>query len=240
MNKLELIWKYQIKKFEQEFLKISEYSRVPNYNIKFIVENPTIDYKMKIINSTNPITLCIKDSIMMNNHYKENLVHEFTHICDFTFLLNDWEIKDKRKVLSLWSEYHATFLQSLYTIGIIDIKNVNISALDFSILQKNIIIFIDNIKTYIAYFKETQDIKHWHNIQICYMYYFGALKALNLFSKHKFSIIPFDFVTDKSMDNLYKIIDIPSMNQNGFIEILKIRKELDEILITYAKKYFWN
>lgn len=59
MNKLELIWKYQIKNFEQDYLKISEYSTMPNYNIKFIVKNPTIDYNMKIINSTNPITLCI-------------------------------------------------------------------------------------------------------------------------------------------------------------------------------------
>lgn len=240
MNKLELIWKYQIKNFEQDYLKISEYSTMPNYNIKFIVKNPTIDYNMKIINSTNPITLCIRDSIMMDNHYKENLVHEFTHICDFTFLLNDWEIKDKRKVLSLWSEYHATFLQSLYMIGIEDIKNIDISTLDFSILQKNLLIFIDNIKTYIDCFKWTQNIKYWHNMQICYMYYFGALKALNLFSPHKFSIIPFDFITDKLMENLYQILDKFNTNQSSFIEILKIRNELDKILITYAKEHFWN
>ena len=125
-------------------------------------------------------------------------------------------------------------------IGIEDIKNIDISTLDFSILQKNLLIFIDNIKTYIDCFKGTQNIKYWHNMQICYMYYFGALKALNLFSPHKFSIIPFDFITDKLMENLYQILDKFNTNQSSFIEILKIRNELDKILITYAKEHFWN
>ncbi len=84
-------WEKQVREFEKEYLSLTKLEQIPIYEIHFIKPTNDISYSMQIINSSKPYILNVNMGFMYltDFDYKETLVHEFTHMIDYSTLLLD-------------------------------------------------------------------------------------------------------------------------------------------------------
>lgn len=84
-------WEKQVREFEKEYLSLTKLEQIPIYEIHFIKPTNDISYSMQIINSSKSYILNVNMGFMYltDFDYKETLVHEFTHMIDYSTLLLD-------------------------------------------------------------------------------------------------------------------------------------------------------
>lgn len=214
-------WEKQVREFEKEYLSLTKLEQIPIYEIHFIKPTNDISYSMQIINSSKPYILNVNMGFMYltDFDYKETLVHEFTHMIDYSTLLLDKDEKFRKNVLSLYSEFHATYEQCKYI------------AQTKKSIDGKIIYFCNLLNESIIEYNNNQTIRNWKAIEEAYMYYYGAIIAFNESSINKYAPQIFDCELDWSMHSFYDMINmnLPFDLIADFLN--KIKKLSDTIII---------
>lgn len=224
-KKDKLIWEANIRSFEKQYITMFSIEQMPKYTINFITDaSANIDYVMQIINSKYPYQLNINMGFLRPDYdIYPTLVHEFTHMNDYFTLLNDVDIKYKKNVLSIYSEYHASYQKSIYIFN--------------KLGEKSLLFELDNIikltEESIAIFSNYKTVPNWKAIIDSYMYYYGALVAYNNVSPIKLNCISFDFVMDELLHLFYQIASMSFPDNTGIFEVTnKLKKLSDQKLIS--------
>ena len=224
----KLIWEHKIRNFEKEFLNMFPDIKLPKYIINFIntLNTPNIKYSMQVQHTKTPMILNVNMGFMLDKDfdYKATLSHEFTHMHDYNTLIKDKEQRYRSKALHLYSEYHATYIQSTY----ISLKNEtthNIDIIEHEIHENELY-----INESIDKFSKSHKIDDWNDILYGYMYYFGYINCYNYFTNSEHKMSHFNFQNDSDMYNLYNCISIEILNDTFWDLCYKIQLYLDESL----------
>ena len=224
-KKDKLIWEAKIRAFEKQYISMFSIEQMPKYTINFITDTSVdINYVMQIINSKYPYQLNINMGFLRPDYdIYPTLVHEFTHMNDYFTLLNDADIKYKRNVLSMYSEYHASYQKSIYIFN--------------KLGEKSLLFEVDNIikltEESIAIFSNCKTVPNWKAIIDSYMYYYGALVAYNNVSLIKLNCISFNFVMDELLQLFYQIASMNFPDNTGIFEATaKINNLSEQTLIS--------
>lgn len=228
------IFSAKIHALEKYFIKIYGIDQMPKYTIKYIEPETNESYNMKILNNTSPITLCVSKLLLFkkNYDYKSTVIHEFTHICDYSTLLLDYNEKKRSNVLSLWSEYHATYLQTIYEMGIIN-QNTNEYSLNKDIPQNLILYWNEFIESCINTFKFSCTTLNWSYLINCYMNYFGAISAFNEFVNNKIKPQNFGFILDDIMQQIFIYISSSDDINDISSDLADFKQKLNNMCVSY-------
>lgn len=223
-HKDKLIWEHNIRNFEKEFLNMFPDMKLPNYKINFIQEIKNINYSMQVEHTKNPMALNINMGYMCDKNfdYKNVLTHEFTHMNDYYSLLNDRNPKFKSKALSLYTEYHATYIQAQYLFSQ---NKKSIDCIMQNILESELLIQ-ENIES----FNKGKDLSSWNGILYGYKYYFGYVDYYNSICK-KYEMKHFDFENDKILYDLYNCLTLHITSDSFWEVCYKIQTLLDKSIL---------
>ncbi len=112
LNNLKLLWEQQIK---NEYVKYQEFiddNNVPKYRTNFVDSTKTkVSYAMETLIYKRPVILNVNMAFMINGqnkHCQPTLYHEFTHMWDSENIFKNKEPQERKSVLSLYAEYHAS------------------------------------------------------------------------------------------------------------------------------------
>ena len=135
VNKIDTI----IYAFYEEYKKIINCYDLPTFQIKYLDgrEDKNICFQVFNMIYDDPITLVFNIDVIdfYSFDFKVLLVHEFTHIYDYHILKQKYNIDFIRKSYSMYSEYHAVQIETLYQFNLIKYLSDNIIVKD----QRNII-----------------------------------------------------------------------------------------------------
>lgn len=192
LNNLKLLWEQQIKNEYIKYQKFIENTNMPKYKVNFVdgTKN-SIGYSMQTFTYTKPIVLNINTGFMIkgNKHCQPVLFHEFTHMFDSKNLFNNKPEEEKTKVLSLYTEYHASqieFLRFMEFESIETKKNIKSSDIfmcfdnQYSVFEyynNKCKLLFESIKKYNKY----KTIESYKTVINSYFYVFG-LKSI--YDKH--------------------------------------------------------
>lgn len=225
-KKDKLIWEAKIRAFEKQYISMFSIEQMPKYTINFITDTSVdVNYVMQIINSKYPYQLNINMGFLLLPNYNiyPTLVHEFTHMHDYFTLLNDVDTKYKKNVLSIYSEYHASYQKSIYIFN--------------KLGEKSLLFELDNIiklaEESIAIFSNCKTVPNWKAIIDSYMYYYGALVAYNNISSTKLNCLSFNFIMDEFFQLFYQIASMNFPDNTRIFEVTnKLKKISDQKLIS--------
>ena len=208
-KKDKLIWEAKIRAFEKQYISMFSIEQMPKYTI----------------NSKYPYQLNINMGFLLLPNYNiyPTLVHEFTHMHDYFTLLNDVDTKYKKNVLSIYSEYHASYQKSIYIFN--------------KLGEKSLLFELDNIiklaEESIAIFSNCKTVPNWKAIIDSYMYYYGALVAYNNISSTKLNCLSFNFIMDEFFQLFYQIASMNFPDNTRIFEVTnKLKKISDQKLIS--------
>ena len=138
MNSLsaqKLLWEQQIKNEYLKYQKFIGSDNMPKYKINFVDGSKRkISYAMEALIYKRPVILNVNMGFMINGqskHCQPTLYHEFTHMLDSENLFKDKDPKERKSVLALYTEYHASqieFLRFMEFKSINGIKCINPSS----------------------------------------------------------------------------------------------------------------
>lgn len=229
----KIIWEAQIRSIGKKYQAFNYIEKLPEYKIRFVSDLKIIKYAMQILNKTNPITLNINIGFMLNKSFDftSTTFHEFTHICDYTFLLNNKDDEYKESALSLYTEFHASYIQSLFLLGISDINNNQKNDISFNKLEEKItndtILINENIYLY----KENINVENFDALLKSYMYYYGAIVAYNNWSKTPKCIKSFDFEFNEQMELFYSALKFNVLDEKMLYASYMFRTFFDKSII---------
>ncbi len=229
-RKDKIIWETEIRNTGKKYELFTEMI-LPKYKIKFIDNLENIRYSMQVLNSTTPMTLNVNMGFMLSKSfdYKSTAFHEFTHMCDYTYLLTDKDDKYKKTALSLFSEFHATYIQSLCLLGLSSIHNSKNVLLCVDKLKTEILKYIDLINKNIQQFEKSRKLIYWDSLLKAYMYYYGSIIAYNQNVKQsKMDIISFDFKYNKEMTFFYQILCLNKISEDTLEISYKLKTLLNK------------
>lgn len=108
----KLVWEQQIKiEYDRYKIFIGNHN-MPKYKVKFVDSSKNkISYAMEALSYKRPVILNVNMGFMINGknkHCQPTLYHEFTHMWDTENLFLDKDFKERKSVLSLYTEYHAS------------------------------------------------------------------------------------------------------------------------------------
>ena len=185
----KVIWEAQIRKEYKKFSKFIGSDQLPKFNIEFV--DPTIEdinYGMKVKYSPSP-TLKINMGFMIRGNFQAMLFHEFTHLWDNAVLCNNKDEKTKRKILSLYSEYHASQVEFLKFIGCDELNsNKKVAPTDTfkhsgekHTVQQYFESKIEFLEEVLDKYQTNRSLKTFKSVVNGYMYLLGTKEA---YSKH--------------------------------------------------------
>lgn len=234
LNTQKLIWEQQIK---NECIKYQTFigdSNIPKYKINFVDNKDfSISYSMEVLTQKIPMILNVNMGFMVGKsgkHCQPTLYHEFTHMWDHSNLFQDKDQQERKSVLSLYSEYHASQMEFLRFMEFESVKHTKgIDPNDkfyefdkeetvFEYYDERCQLLFESINNY----KDDNSTKNYKAIIDSYMYVFGI----------------------KSMyDKYVGIIDIPQVDSIFHDNIMNIYpllqdyniEELWEILLDCSK-----
>lgn len=113
----------KIQEYYSEYKKFINVTRLPN--IITIIKDDTKDifssyaYVDRDCLNETPIPLYISCQLFAykEQFYKSILYHEFTHICDWAVTLKNMDITQATKLMSTYSEFHASQIELLCNLG---------------------------------------------------------------------------------------------------------------------------
>jgi len=112
----KLVWEQQIKIEYDRYKIFIGNNNMPKYKVKFVDRSKNkISYAMESLSYKRPVILNVNMGFMINGknkHCQPTLYHEFTHMWDTENLFSDKDFKERKSVLSLYTEYHASQIES--------------------------------------------------------------------------------------------------------------------------------
>ena len=177
----ELAWTHLIHKEIIEYKRFIGDDNLPDFKIVYshnTNEKPT--YSMKVDTYKRPSNLYVNSGFMIdkNFNYKSTLFHEFTHLWDSENLLKDIPLSEKHKLLFLFTEFHASYVQALLMMGAESINNTQMleSCKITNVINED----VDLIEEYVEKFNLSKSPDNYKGILNAYMYYFGHVVANNI------------------------------------------------------------
>lgn len=130
LNTQKLIWEQQIRNECTKYQIFIGDSNMPKYKINFIDnKNMEISYSMEVMTQKIPMILNVNMGFLAGKngkHCQPTLYHEFTHMWDHNNLFPDKDQQERKSVLSLYTEYHASqieFLRFMECNSVKDLKS---------------------------------------------------------------------------------------------------------------------
>lgn len=112
LNNLKLLWEQQIKNEYAKYQEFIDDNNVPKYRTNFVDSTKTkVSYAMETLIYKRPVILNVNMAFMINGqnkHCQPTLYHEFTHMWDSENIFKNKEPQERKSVLSLYTEYHAS------------------------------------------------------------------------------------------------------------------------------------
>lgn len=117
LNAQKLLWEQQIKNEYPKYQVFINNTNMPKYKVNFVDSTKTkISYSMEALIYKRPVILNVNMAFMINGknkHCQPTLYHEFTHMLDAENLFKDKNQQERKSVLSLYTEYHASQIEFL-------------------------------------------------------------------------------------------------------------------------------
>lgn len=229
LNAQKLIWEQQIKNEYAKYQIFIGDSNMPKYKVNFIDSTKTkVSYSMEVLTQKNPMILNVNMGFLAGEngkHCQPNLYHEFTHMWDYNNLFQDRDHKERKSVLSLYTEYHASqieFLRFMEFESINSTKHINSNdrfyefekeetAIDYyeyrcqllseSISNYNIDASTENYKAVIDSYMYMFGIKNIYDQYICAIEF---PKVDSIF--HENMINMYSLLQNYKIENLWKIL----------------------------------
>lgn len=233
-NTQKLIWEQQIKNEYAKYQIFIVDSNMPKYKVDFIDSTKTkVSYSMKVLTQKNPMILNVNMGFLVGEngkHCQPNLYHEFTHMWDHNNLFRDKDQQERKSVLSLYTEYHASQIEFLRFMEFKSIKytkhiNSNDKFYEFD-KEETVFEFYDErcqlLFESINDYKDDNSAKNYKAVIDSYMYIFGVK---SIYDKY-IGIINIPQIDSIFHDN---IMNIYSLLQDYNIE------DLWEILLDCSK-----
>lgn len=231
----ELAWTHLIHKEAEQYKKFVGNDNLPNFKIIYSHNtNEKPNSSMKVDTYKRPSNLYVNSGFMIDKNfdYKSTLFHEFTHLWDSENLLKDITLKEKHKMLYLFTEFHASYIQALIIMGAESI-NFNTQVLDYYKILSTINDDIVLIEEYVEKFNQSKSTENYNGILNSYMYYFGRIVAYNI-SGNNVSPIHFNNSFDEYLHLYYKALKLNLINDSIIKLSGSIKTQLDKIFIKIA------
>lgn len=108
-------WEQQIQKEYIRYQQFIKNTNMPKIKIVFIDDLKNIPYAMETLTYKRPVVLNVNIGYMVcgSQHCQSTLFHEFTHMWDSENLFKDKDTQERKSVLSLYTEYHASQIEFL-------------------------------------------------------------------------------------------------------------------------------
>lgn len=234
LNTQKLIWEKQIKnEYEKYQIFISD-NNMPKYKVNFIDSTKNkVPYSMEVLTQKNPMILNINMGFLVGKsgkHCQPNLYHEFTHMWDHNNLFHSKDPKERKSVLSLYTEYHASQIEFL---RFVEFESINSAK---RINSKDRFYEFDKEETVFEYYNDrcqllSESISNY-NIEVStgnykavidsYMYVFGIK---SIYDK---------YIDDIELPQVTSIFHENMINMYSLLQDYKIEK-LWEILLDCSK-----
>lgn len=233
-KKEKIIWEAKIRKAGKEYESFVCIKSLPTYKIKFIEDLENVTYSMQVLNTTRPFILNINIGFMLDKDfdYISTAFHEFTHIYDYSFLLQDKNEEYRKTALPLFSEFHASYIQCLYLLGVSNITDLETKNLSFDKLNHKINSNIFFVNESINKYREQKNVVNFYSIINAYMYYYGSIVAYNQHSKTQKDVLSFNFKFQDDMERFYSILKFRVFDDRILEVSYKIKTYFDNVIIT--------
>ncbi len=117
LNTQKIIWEQQIKNEYEKYQVFINDSNMPKFRVNFVDSTKNkVSYSMEVLTQKSPMILNVNMGFLIGKnakHCQSTLFHEFTHMWDYYNLFRDKDPKERKSVLSLYTEYHATQIEFL-------------------------------------------------------------------------------------------------------------------------------
>ena len=243
----------RIQNYYMEYKKFINATKLPDIN-PIIKDNkndifPSHAYVDRDLLDITPIPLYVSSKLFTykEQFYKSILYHEFTHIYDYYITFSSLNKDTKNKMMSLYSEYHASQIEMLANIGYIRAYNIfNKFSMYLKLVSEDEIVNVDKYllfplssslaiidnDTMAFYELDNQEyMKNYVKARNNAIYYLGKFSVCEKFAKTK----PFDafynfadFESDIRMLYLY-------FKQKDYDNILKAENDLMMHYFSYFK-----
>jgi len=229
-----LAWTHLIYKEAEEYKRFINDNNLPNFKIIFSHNtNEKPNYSMKVDTYKRPSNLFVNSGFMIDRDfdYKSTLFHEFTHLWDSENLLGDIPLSEKHKWLFLFTEFHASYIQALFIMGVETINDTQ--TLQYHKISNVINEDIELINECVERFNQSKNMNDYKGLLDAYMYYFGRIVANNISGN---PIIPENFNNpfDEGLHLYYKALKLNLINDSIIKLSRSIKSQLDEIFIKIA------
>ena len=111
---------------------------LPNFKICYTNNNR---YHAQLLVYQNPIILNVNIDSLNHNQFKSILIHEFTHLYDYSLILPYYQNNDIKYMMKFYSEFHAYQIQTLYKYKILKNLNDDFNIQNVKCSHKNILMF---------------------------------------------------------------------------------------------------
>lgn len=241
LNTQKLIWEKQIRNEQIKFQNFIGDSNMPKYKINFLDnKNFDLSYSMEVLTQKRPMILNVNMGYISGKngkHCQPTLYHEFTHMWDHSNLFQDKDQQERKSVLSLYTEYHASQIQFLRFIELESIKHAkHINSNDkfyefdkeetvFEFYNERCQLLFESINNY----KNDNSTKNYKAIIDSYMYVFGIK---SMYDKYV-GIIDFpqvDSIFHENILNIYPLLQVYNIEDLWEI-LLDCSKILDNLHI---------
>ncbi len=240
-NTQKLIWEQQIK---NECIKYQTFigdSSMPKYKINFVDNKDfSISYSMEVLTQITPMILNVNMGFLAGNngkHCQPTLYHEFTHMWDYYNLFRDKDQQERKSVLSLYTEYHASQIEFLRFMEFESVKyakriDLNDKFYEFDkeetvyeFYDERCQLLIESINNY----KTDGSTKNYRAIIDSYMYVFGIK---SIYDKYVgiIDFPPVDSIFNQNLMNIYPLLQAYSAEELWDV-LLGCSKILDNLHI---------
>lgn len=224
-NTQKIIWEQQIKNEYAKYQIFIGDNNIPKYKVNFIDSTKNkVSYSMEVLTQKNPMILNVNMGFLVGKngkHCQPNLYHEFTHMWDCNNLFQDRDYKERKSVLSLYTEYHASQIEFLRFMEFETInQNKSIDHNDkFHEFDKEVTVFefynerCQLLSESVNNYKADISTSNYKTIIDSYMYVFGVK---SIYDKY------IDIVELPSVDSIFheNIMNLYSLLQDYKIEEL--------------------
>lgn len=227
----ELAWTLLIHKEAEEYKKFVGNDNLPDFKIIYSHNtNEKPNYSMRVDTYKRPSNLYVNSGFMLNKNfnYKSTLFHEFTHLWDSENLLIELPLNKKSKTLSLFTEFHASYIESLHIMGCKSFENYENASKDM--LKNKINNHIELIYEYQSKYNLTKLAEDYHGLMNGYMYYYGCMVAKSTVFRIEEDIIHFDNIFDETLNLFYSALKFNIIDERILNLSYKINILLEELL----------
>lgn len=226
----------------KDFKKFMCYDELPNFVVNYVdsTVSPQINYNAQILPYHKPIILNVNINSIKSENFKATLVHEFTHLYDYSIIskwYTDIEMKDFMK---LYSEYHASQIQILYNYKIVETVQ--------DIVDKTKVKFewvhlpvqrAQQYGKYIEKYCNNPSTENFYDMKVTYMYACGASSLLSTILDRPYKMATFINAYKSEMSKIKELLDsvgYKDIPEKSILDSVKtLNNKTDEIYIEKVK-----